>query len=439
MTAQENQSDITSGADDESVYQKSSAAYYTLGILTLVYSFNFIDRQLLSILQEPIKQDLSLSDTQLGLLSGFSFALFYVIAGIPIGRMADKGNRRNIISWALATWSAMTALCGVAQNYWQLLAARIGVGVGEAGCSPPAHSMISDIFPLERRATALSIYSTGINIGVLFGFLLGGWLNEFFGWRVAFMVVGLPGIVLAVIVRFTVTEPVRGFSEPQQKPLEKQQDSIPLRDVLELLWSRRSFRHLAIGAALTAFCAYGITNWIAPFIVRTHGMNTGELGTWLAMTAVFGALGTLSSGILVDRLGRRDKRWYMWVPAIAALIMGPSFALCIMVDNVYSTLLLYAIPTMVATVYVGSCIAMVHALVNIRMRAVSSAIFFLILNIIGLGLGPFSVGILSDLLEPSLGVESLRYAMVIIVPTVTLWAAFHFLRAAKYLRKDLAD
>lgn len=419
-------------------YQKSSAAYYTLAALTLVYSFNFIDRQLLSILQEPIKNDLSLSDSQLGLLTGFSFALFYVVAGIPLGRMADKGNRRNLISWALATWSGMTALCGLAQNFWQLLLARIGVGVGEAGCSPPAHSMISDIFPLERRATALSIYSTGINIGILFGFLLGGWLNEFFGWRVAFMVVGLPGILLAVIVRFTVAEPIRGFSEPVRKLVTDEAIAFPLSQVVSLLWSRRSFRHLAMGASLTAFCGYGITSWIAPFILRMHDMNTGELGSWLAMTSVFGALGTLGSGLLVDRLGRSDKRWYMWVPAISTLILGPSFALCIVVDNVYQTLLINIIPTLVSTVYVGSCIAMVHALVNIRMRAVSSAIFFLILNIIGLGLGPLSIGVLSDFLEPSLGVESLRYAMLIIIPMVTAWAALHFFRAAKYLQKDLA-
>lgn len=418
-------------------YQRTASRYYALGMLTLVYSFNFIDRQLLSILQEPIKNDLSLSDSQLGLLSGFSFALFYVVAGIPLGRLADNGNRRNIISWALASWSAMTALCGLAQNYWQLLAARIGVGIGEAGCSPPAHSMISDLFPLQQRATALSIYSTGINIGILFGFLLGGWLNEFFGWRIAFMVVGLPGILLALIVRFSVAEPIRGFSEPEAKPARRSQKPIPLREVVALLWSRRSFRHLALGGSLTAFCTYGITNWIAPYVVRSYGMNTGELGTWLALTSVFGAIGTLSSGVLVDHLGKRDKRWYMWVPAIASFILGPSFALCIWVDNAYATLMINIIPTMVSTVYVGSCIAMVHALVENKMRAVSSAIFFLILNIIGMGLGPLSIGLLSDFLQNDFGVESLRYAMLIIIPAVTLWSAAHFLMAARHLRKDL--
>lgn len=420
-------------------YHSSSARYYTLGVLTVTYSLNFIDRQLLSILGEPVKLELGLSDTQLGLLTGFAFALFYVAAGIPIARIADRGNRRTIISWSIAIWSAMTAACGMAQQYWQLLLARIGVGVGEAGCSPPAHSMISDIFPLRQRATALSVYSTGINIGILFGFLLGGWLNEFFGWRVAFMVVGLPGIALAIIVRLTVTEPQRGMSEPERHAKLANTDSIPLMQVLALLWSRRSFRHLAAGGALTAFCSYAITNWIAIFVIRTHGMATGELGTWLAMTSVFGAIGTLSSGIIADRLGRKDLRWYMRIPAIAALILGPSFGLCIMFDNVYATLISNILPTMVSTVYVGSCIAMVHALVGLKMRAVSSAIFFLILNIIGLGLGPLSVGVLSDWLEPQLGVESLRYSLLIIIPIGALWASAHFLRAARYLKMDIEN
>ena len=197
----------------ENPYASPKARKYALAVLTLVYTFNFIDRQLLSILQESIKVDLSLSDSQLGLLTGFAFAMFYVTAGIPIARLADRGNRRNIVAISVGLWSAMTAVSGLVQNYGQLLAARVGVGVGEAGGSPPSHSIVSDIFPPEKRASALAFYSTGVNLGILFGFLFGGWLNEFFGWRVAFMVVGIPGVLLAILVRTTVREPIRGLME----------------------------------------------------------------------------------------------------------------------------------------------------------------------------------------------------------------------------------
>ena len=260
-------------------YASKSARYYAVGLLTVVYTFNFIDRQLLAILQESIKADLNLMDWQLGLLTGFAFALFYVTAGIPIARWADRSNRRNIVALAVGVWSFMTAISGLVQNYTQLLLARVGVGIGEAGGSPPAHSIISDIFPPENRAGALAFYSMGVNFGILFGFLAGGWLNEVFDWRVAFMVVGLPGIVVALIVRFTLSEPIRGLSENRQVSSETPQ---PLREVLELLWSRPAFRHIALGSALNAFAGYSISNWTASFMIRTHGMTTGELSTWLA-------------------------------------------------------------------------------------------------------------------------------------------------------------
>ncbi len=224
-------------------YESARARNYALGLLTLVYAFNFIDRQLLAILQESIKLELSLSDSQLGLLTGFAFAVFYVTAGIPIARWADRANRRNIVAISVGLWSLMTAVSGAVQNYAQLLVARIGVGVGEAGGSPPSHSIISDIFPPNRRATAISFYSTGVNLGILFGFLLGGWLNEYFGWRVAFVVVGVPGLLLAIIVRWTLAEPIRGLTE--QRQVSDQQHSF--LDVVSLLWSRVSFRHIAMG------------------------------------------------------------------------------------------------------------------------------------------------------------------------------------------------
>ena len=287
---------------------------YALGVLVVVYTFNFIDRQILSILLEPIKLELGLSDTALGLLTGFAFALFYATLGIPIARYADKNNRRNLIALALAIWSGMTALSGLAQNFWQLLAARIGVGVGEAGCSPPAHSMIADYFPAENRATALGIYSLGIPVGILFGFLAGGWLNEFFGWRVAFFVVGIPGLILAVLVRFTLAEPTRGMAEGRIDSGEQP----GVMETFRFMWRKKSFRHLAFGGALTAFVGYGLVTWVPSFLVRSHGMETGEIGTWLGLIlGIPGGIGIAAGGWMADKLGSRDTRWYLWVVSVA--------------------------------------------------------------------------------------------------------------------------
>ncbi len=416
-------------------YASRRTAYYTLVVLTIVYSFNFIDRQLLAILQESIKADLELSDGQLGLLTGFAFAVFYVTAGIPIARWADRSNRRNIVALSLFIWSFMTALSGFVQNFVQLLMARIGVGVGEAGGSPPSHAIISDIFGPNERASAIGFYSMGVSIGILFGFLAGGWLNEFFGWRVAFMVVGIPGIVLAIIVRFTVTEPRRGLSEQRQES----DAEVPLRDVLGLLWSRRSFRHMALGAGLNAFAGYSTSNWIASFMIRTHDMSTGELGTWLSLTiGLGGAVGVFCGGLLADRMGRQDKRWYLWLPSLAGFICVPFMLGIYLVPNAYASLLLGIVPGILFNVYLGNIIATTHGLVGLRMRALSSAILFLIINIIGLGLGPWSTGMLSDYLQPSLGADSLRYAMLYLLPPIMFWSSCHFYLAARTLRDDLA-
>ncbi len=418
----------------KSSYSTKTSGYYTLGILTVVYSFNFIDRQLLAILQVPIKQELGLSDGQLGLLTGFAFALFYVIAGLPIAGMADRSNRRNIVAGSLAIWSVMTALSGLVQNYIQLLLARIGVGVGEAGCSPPSHSMISDILPAKQRATGLSIYSLGINIGILFGFLLGGWLNEFFGWRVAFMVVGVPGILLAILLRTTVKEPPRGHSELRQVD----SNSHSFADVMSLLWSRKSFRYLAFAGGMSAFAGYGMTNWLPPFLYRAHHMSTGEIGTWLGLSiGIVGGLGTFLSGWIADKLGVNERRWYLWLPALASLIMIPTLVIALLADNVYVTLSVNLIPIFLSNMFLSVCIAMTHGLVGLRMRAVGSAVFFFVINILGLGLGPASIGFLSDYLEPTQGAESLRYAMLILIPLAAMLAAGSYFIAAKSLRDDL--
>lgn len=414
----------------------TSEKYYTLAVLTLVYVFNFVDRQVLAILQESIKADLGLSDTQLGLLSGLSFALFYVTFGIPIARIADKGVRRNIIAMAIGTWSFMTALCGLANNFWQLLAARIGVGIGEAGGSPPAHSMISDLFPPEQRATALAVYSTGINFGILLGFLIGGVVNDMYGWRMVFFIIGTPGILMAFLVRFSLREPVRGASE---NIVQTTEPPPPVKKVLQVLRSRKSFRHMALGVGLHAFVGYGVGQWIASFFIRTYELQgTAEIGTWLGLlNGTAGAAGTFLGGYLADRLGKKDKRWYVWVPAWATIITVP-FSLCVyLLDDYYLALSLYTIPIFLSAMYLGPTIAMTHGIVSLRMRALASAILFFILNLIGLGMGPLATGIISDLLAPTMGDESLRYALVIIV-LVYFWSGAHYLIAGKTLREDLA-
>lgn len=406
---------------------------YALGVLVVVYTFNFIDRQILSILLEPIKHDLGLSDTALGMLTGFAFALFYATLGIPIARLADRGNRRNIIAWSLTIWSAMTALSGIAQNFWHLLIARIGVGVGEAGCSPPAHSMIADYFPAENRATALGIYSLGIPVGILFGFIAGGWLNEFFGWRVAFFVVGVPGILLALLVRWSLREPDRGMAEGRQANA----DQPGIMETFTYLYQKPSFRHMAIGGGLTAFVGYGIVTWVPSFLIRSYGMDTGEVGTYLGLIlGIPGGIGIALGGYLADRYGAKDTRWYLWVVTVALLIAVPITVGVYLSSSATASLLFLILPVLLGNFYQATTFSQAQGLVPLRMRAVAAAVLLFILNIIGLGAGPQMVGVVSDLLAPTYGDESLRYALLAL-SFVNIWAAYHYYLAGKTLKQDL--
>jgi len=408
-------------------------ANYVLAILFLVYVFNFIDRTILSILVEDVKRDLGVSDTAMGFLTGIAFALFYTIAGIPIARWADVGVRRSIIALGLLVWSLMTAASGLAQNFGQLVAARVGVGVGEAAGSPPAHSLIADYFPPERRATVLSLYSTGIYVGVLFGYLAGGWINEFFGWRQAFFVVGLPGIALALLVRFSIREPPRGHSER----IVEVEAPEPWQAVFRFLWSLPSFRHLAFGAGMAAFSGYGFAQWAPTFLRRVHDMSSGEVGTWLGLIIGFGGvLGAPLGGFLADRWGRGDVRWYAWVPGISAVLSIPFALGFLLIDSASTALLVYLPAVIWSAMYLGPTLAMIQAMVKLRMRAMASAVLFLILNLVGLGLGPQAVGALSDLLKSSYGDEAVRYALLIVTFS-GLWAGVHYALAARTLADDL--
>ncbi|MDX1382496.1 MAG: MFS transporter, partial [Thermoanaerobaculia bacterium] len=322
-----------------------------------------------------------------------------------------------------------------ARGFASLLVFRIGVGVGEAGCSPPAHSLISDYFPAEKRGTALGVYSMGIYVGVMIGFLAGGWINEFFGWRRAFVAVGVPGALFSLVAFFLLKEPPRGLADG----VTGGDEATPrLVDVFRLLWSRRSFRHLSIGGALHAFVGYGAGGWLPPFFMRVHGMSSGEVGTWLGlMSGLLGGVGVFVGGWVADRWGVADKRAYPWVCAISLVAHAPLAIAAYLAGNPYVTLGLLVIPSILSPVYNAPNFAMTQGLVPVRMRAAAAAVLLFILNLIGMGLGPFFVGWLSDALAPSVGVDSLRYALLTNI-VFNVWGAVHYLLAAKTIREELA-
>lgn len=428
-----------------SPYMKSPYRWYVLGLLTLVYTFNFIDRQVLVILQEQIREELGLMDWQLGMLSGFAFALFYSVLGLPIAHFSENFGRKRVVAIALAFWSLMTAVSGAAQNFVHLLLMRVGVGVGEAGGSPPSHSMISDIFPRNRRAFALSIYSMGVYFGYLFAYSLGGWVAEDLGWRATFVVVGLPGVLLAVVLALTVREPPRGLAEngyviPENAAPGSDASSRPaFFDTLRLLWSKKSFRHLAMAASLHSLVGYGIGNFVPSFIIRAYDMPIGDLGWRLALiTGVGGAFGVAFSGWLTDRLSHRSQKWYLWAPAIALIITLPLSLLAFLAPTMGEMFLAYVPYAILGAMWLGPSLAITHSLVGLRQRAVASAALFFIINLIGLGLGPLTIGIISDLLRPEFGdADGLRYAIIAVALTAKTWCIAHFFLAARYLERDL--
>ncbi|MDG2117648.1 MAG: MFS transporter [Gammaproteobacteria bacterium] len=416
-------------------YSKPSYRYLVLGVLTLVYVSNFVDRQVINVLAKFIIEDLGLTDGQFGMLSGLAFALIYTCLGIPIARIADLSNRRNVIAVSVAIWSLMTVACGYAQNFGQLFLARFGVGIGEAGGSPPSHSIVSDIFPAEQRATALSIYSFGVYGGILVGTVGGAYLVEYFDWRTAFVVVGLPGLLLALVVRVMVREPERGMAEARK-------DSAPpgFFRVFSYLWERKSFRHLAFACGLHAFVTYGMGNFMPLFLGRIHGMEILDIGWYYGLIAgIAGLAGTFVGGWVADRMAneKNDKVWYIWIPLFSTFVAIP-FALItfLVMPTGLSAVFSYFVPCFFGGLYLGPCIAATHFLVGIRMRAMASAILFFVLNLIGLGLGPMATGLVSDALTPAFGDNALRWAMSVTV-LFNCWCGFHYYCCSKTIREDI--
>lgn len=426
---------IRSGQGDVAPGERISVgyAYYVLVVLFIVYVFNFIDRQVLAILLEAIKKDLGASDTAMGFLSGFAFAVFYTVAGIPIARWADRGSRRSVIALGLGVWSTMTAASGLARNFIQLALARVGVGVGEAAGSPPAHSLISDYFPPERRATALSIYATGVYVGAMLAYLGGGLIVTHFSWRTAFLIVGLPGIPLAFLVRLTIRELPRGHSE--RAPVSA--EHVRIGEVLRYLVARRSFVYLAGGSSCAALGGYGILAWGPTFLGRVHGMDSVAIGTWLGLSIGFaGSAGAYLGGILADRLGVRDRRWYMWLSAVVIIVSVPFGLGFLLLPSGIAALASFVPFYLLANMYIGPMLSMTQGLVKLRMRATASAILLFVLNIVGLGAGPFLVGVLNDRLWDRFGPEAVRYSLSVVV-LMSLVAGFCFYQASRTLRADL--
>ncbi len=409
-------------------------ANYTLGVLFLVYVINFVDRQVLAVFIGPIKEEFGVSDTAMGLLVGFAFALFYTIAGIPIARWADRGNRRSIIALGLTVWSAMTVACGLARSFVQLALMRVGVGVGEAAGSPPAHSLISDYFPVERRATAMGIYSWGIYVGSAVAYLGGGYLRAHFDWRTAFIVLGIPGLLVALVVRFTVREPPRGHSEQGEVKAEP----TTFAETLGYLLSCRSWVYLVAGSCFLSLTGYGVLMWGYEFFGRVHTMPPMTIGLWMAaIVGLGGSIGSYSGGVLADRLGRRDPAWYMRLPALVTLLSLPFAVLFLMTDSSLAAMAFFFVFYVLANFYVPAMHTINQNLSKLRMRATAAAILLFIVNLVGAGVGPFVVGLLNDLFSASYGPEAIRYSLLSVSLTGVFGAALLGL-SSRHLGADLA-
>lgn len=410
----------------------------TLWILLIVYIFNFLDRQIVNILAEPIKGELGLSDTQLGLLAGPAFAVFYALLGIPIARYADKEgtNRVRLIAASLAVWSAMTAVCGLAQNFVQLLLARIGVGVGEAGCTPAAHSLITDSVPPEKRSSAIAFYGLGVPVGSLLGLIIGGVVNDLYGWRVALMMVGAPGLLLALVVLYLMRDPRHNRSE---QAIEAARAVVPLstKQALREIFSSRAFVYILIASSVVATLGYGKALWTISFFIRSHGLSTTEAGLSMAVAlGLAGALGTWLGGKMADKYGRTDKRHLLTFPAYGMAIAAPILFLGYYMSDWRLAVALLIVPSILNSAYYGPAYACVQGLVEPRARAVAASIMLFGQNLIGLGLGPFLFGVLSDMLQPAYGQESVRWVLYG-AAWLGLIPAFFFWRASLRLNAEL--
>jgi MFS family permease len=398
--------------------------------LLLAYVFNFLDRQILGILAQPIKDDLHLTDTQFGAIGGLAFALLYSVLGVPLALLADRTSRSWVISTSLAVWSGFTALCGTATGYWQLFLFRLGVGVGEAGGVAPSYALIADYFPPERRARALAIFSLGVPLGLACGTLIGAYLATWIDWRAAFLVMGIAGILLAPILKYFVRDLPRKAAASE---------AVPLMKVFPIIARKPAFWLMAFAASMSSLCGYGLALWTPSVLIRSYGLDLIQTGNFFAsLLLIGGCTGVFAGGWLADRLGLMDRSWYARLPAIAWLITAPFFVAGLLVPSLWVAWPLLLIPNALNILWLGPVTTAVQHLVEPRMRATASASFLLINNFIGLGVGPLLIGRVSDLLKHSYGAESLRYAAVGCTAFYLLASLLMFLAATR-LKRDWVD
>ena len=409
----------------------SPRRYYVLAVLTGVYAFNFLDRTIFNVLIEPIKKEFALSDTTMGLLAGFGFVLFYSLLGIPIARVADRVNRRNIVALAFAFWSAMTFLCGLASSVTTLALARIGVGIGESAGTPASQSMLADLFDKNERPRALGIYAIGTYLGVFLGYFLGGWVNQHYGWRAAFVSAGLPGVALAALLWLTIAEPKRGAMAETFAPE-------PIGPTLRFLISQPSFVIVLLGFCLTSYTNYATSAWIPPFLARVHHLSSAEIGAYAGtFKGLCGIAGTLVGGFVVGQISRRDDRWKLWAPAIMSGLAGPVFAVCMLTPDFVTMIAALAATSFLVGFHLGPIFAIAQTVARPSMRALASALVLLTATCFGQGVGPLAVGMVNDALKASFGPDAVRYSLLSAAATTTLGALL-FVWAARFIRADVA-
>ncbi len=403
-----------------------------LAILFLVCTSNYIDRQLMSVLIEPIKHEYGASDTQMGLLTGFAFAIFYAVLGIPVARIADRGDRRLVITVSLTVWSVMTAICGLAQNFWQMFVVRVLVGVGEAGAIPPAQSLIADYFAPENRTRALAIFMTAATVGYLAAFIGGAQITAAWGWRWAFLVMGIPGLLLALIAWLGLREP---RSLPGRAPLAAAGE--PLFASLRILFGKPSYVLVTVANVLYFLVAYGAFIWFPAYLQRVLGVNLAEMGAIYGMSASVGTLvGTLFGGWLSDKLLKRDIKWMTRTPAIAFVLCCPLSIASVLTDSFAAYVILAFLAGILLAAAIPGMFGLLHLVCGSARRAMAVAVNFFFANLIGLGLGPVITGYLSDIFTARYGAVGLRYALVIALLTL-IPAAFIYWRIGRYLERDM--
>lgn len=411
----------------------AQSRHYVLAILTLVYAFNHVDRQVLVILLEPIRNDLKLEDWHLGLLSGIGFAAVYSTVGIPVAIWADRGVRRDIVALSLGIWSFMTVLSGFAQNYWHLLLARMGVGLGEAGGTPPATSMIADLYPPSQRATALGTYTLGIGLGILAGFPLGGYVYELYGWRAAFFVAGAPGLILAVIVWLTVKEPTRGAADARLDVVRP-----TIKQTFAFMLSQPSFMWLLAGCMLICVSANAFLAWTSPLLIRTHGVTVGEVSLALGLlVGGLGGAGAIIIGMICDRLSKRDLRWRPWIILVCAVIALPFAWGFLQAGTIGEAYLFNIVPSFIGLIYASVAYTAAQELVGVKMRATASAFTLFCLTLLGIGGGPTLVGFLSSAFASEGPAGSLKKALELML-LFNAGSVFCLLMSSLTYRRDAA-